>query len=60
MFRLANLCLLLPGLFSTTDESYEGKLHSRPQSPSRPLAGSAWAHDTRGSGDTRNLNFFIG
>ena len=26
MFRSADLCSLLPGLFSTTDESYEGKL----------------------------------
>ena len=34
--------------------------HSRPQSPSRPLAGGAWAHDTKGSGDTRNSNFLIG
>ena len=34
--------------------------HSRPQNPSCPLAGGAWVHDTRGSGDTRNSNLFIG
>ena len=36
----------------------DNETHSRPQSPSCPLAGGAWAHDTRGSEDTRNSNFF--
>ena len=30
----------------------QGRPHSRPQSSLCPLADGAWAHDTRGSGDT--------
>ena len=42
------------------NSKWRTKTHSRPQSPSRPLAGGAWAHDTKGSGDIRNSNFLIG
>ena len=50
----------VPKTCSGLENSFDRRLdHSRPQSPSCPLAGGAWAHDTRAL-ETRNSNFFIG